>query len=238
MELQKERLTMNEMGSVDSIDSIDSIDKISETTKTSKISEIEEINQSNKNNELKNSFPIVLNKISRANKKDKTDKTDTDIMRTERPGKLHVTNIGQLIFVLFLLIVIFTQTINLFPISMSNKTSQETNSPLSNARNNAENIESENNSENYLNFFEKSINKIEHGDDIYNVPGEENLSIIFILGESEGKLAILSPDGTSVYEMYDVYINTLPEYDRNLLLDGIKITSSEELHSLLEDYSS
>ena len=62
--------------------------------------------------------------------------------------------------------------------------------------------------------------------------------IIFILGESSGRLAILSPDGQTVHEIYNVYINTLPEYDRNLLIEGIKIKTPEELASLLEDFSS
>ena len=61
---------------------------------------------------------------------------------------------------------------------------------------------------------------------------------LFILGENNGKLAVLSPDRETVYETFDVYINTLPEYDKNLLLDGIKIKTAEELHSLLEDYNS
>ena len=62
--------------------------------------------------------------------------------------------------------------------------------------------------------------------------------VIFILGENKGKLAVLSPDGQTVYETYDVYISTLPDYDKNLLLSGIKIRTAEELRSLLEDYSS
>ena len=68
------------------------------------------------------------------------------------------------------------------------------------------------------------------------VPAEPE--ILFILGENNGRLAVLSPDGQTVYETFSVYINTLPEYDRNLLLEGIKIKTAEELGSLLEDFSS
>ena len=62
--------------------------------------------------------------------------------------------------------------------------------------------------------------------------------ILFILGESGGRLAVLSPDRQTVYETFSVYISTLPEYDRTLLLEGIKIKTAEELASLLEDYNS
>ena len=66
----------------------------------------------------------------------------------------------------------------------------------------------------------------------------KNQETLFILGESNGQLAVLSPDGQTIYEIFNVYINTLPEYDKNLLLSGIKIKTAEELHSLIEDYSS
>jgi len=68
--------------------------------------------------------------------------------------------------------------------------------------------------------------------------GEKKNEAIFILGAYNGKLALLSPDGESIYEIFDVYINTLPDYDKNLLLNGIKITDADELRSLIEDYSS
>ena len=74
--------------------------------------------------------------------------------------------------------------------------------------------------------------------DINSVVNPADSGVVFILGESGGKLAVFSPDKSTVYQTFDVYIDTLPEYDRNLLIDGIKVTSSEELHSLLEDYSS
>ena len=62
--------------------------------------------------------------------------------------------------------------------------------------------------------------------------------IIFILGEYEGKLAVLSPDKKIVHEIFDVYINTLPAYDKELLHNGIQIKSTEQLNSLIEDYTS
>ena len=71
--------------------------------------------------------------------------------------------------------------------------------------------------------------------DIISPPEPE---VIFILGQSNGKLAILSADGQTVYETFNVYINTLPPIDRDLLLEGIKITATEELGSLLEDFTS
>ena len=220
---------IGDMGDINEVNSVKNIENIKE------LKEIKEIVESNENNKFKNSFPITLNKI-----------------KIEKPDRINILNIGQLLFALFLLTVIFTQTINLFSdakFTLLNSDSidsiaganlnENKNSPPAPPQDNINNADNKNISENYLNFDEIGINKIDNADDIYNINiNQSNSNVVFVLGESEGKLAILSPDGLTVYEIFDVYINTLPEYDRNLLLDGIKITSSEELHSLLEDYSS
>ena len=76
---------------------------------------------------------------------------------------------------------------------------------------------------------------------IADEPAEEAAQepeILFVLGESGGKLAILSPDRQTVYEVFNVYISTLPDYDRDMLLEGIPVKTTEELSSLLEDFSS
>ena len=66
----------------------------------------------------------------------------------------------------------------------------------------------------------------------------EKEDVLFIMGEHNGRLAILSPDRKTVYDTLDVYIGTLPEHDRALLLEGIEVRSAEQLYSLIEDYSS
>lgn len=248
---------MDEINNISSIDNINNIDNIND---------IEEIIQSNETNEFKNTLPITLNKFNKINKiskigriagfikKDRivsdnkykniyNNNSDTNNIKAvnikkDKPNKLRIINIGQLLFTLFLMTVIFTQTINLLSgslISITDSTrtgnsGSDSNLPLNNAQNKADNAVNINNDANNLNI---------DGEDINNIAvNPDNSGVIFILGEIEGKLAILSPDGATVYEIFDVYINTLPEYDRNLLIGGIKITSSEELHSLLEDYSS
>ena len=73
-------------------------------------------------------------------------------------------------------------------------------------------------------------------------PGEEGAAeetgVIFILGERDGRLALLCPDGESVYELFGVYVETLPDFDRGLIRAGIEIRTPDELRSLIEDYSS
>ena len=71
-----------------------------------------------------------------------------------------------------------------------------------------------------------------------NSNAANNAGIIFILGEHDGKLAILSPDRKILHEVFELYIDTLPEYDKKLLYTGIEINSTEELNSLIEDYNS
>ena len=71
-----------------------------------------------------------------------------------------------------------------------------------------------------------------------DLKSNESTEILFILGESGGKLAVLSPDRQTVYEIFNVYINTLPDYDKNLLQNGIEIKTTQQLYSLLEDYNS
>ena len=164
--------------------------------------------------------------------------------------KTHLTllNIGQILLICFLFIVIIIQSSGLisglagltknltedFGFS-SNKSSGNSNnlndSNYNSGKNSAQSIYEKNNS-NGENINNNAIN-IDNNDNINN-----NSEILFILGENNGRLAVLSPDGQTVYETYDVYINTLPDYDKNLLLNGIKIKTAEELRSLLEDYSS
>jgi len=145
------------------------------------------------------------------------------IRKPNKFNRLNITNIGQILLICFLFVVIFTQTAGLIsaPESFSDD-SADGFSP-------AEHIETPT-----TNPAPESDNTI--------IPDKNNLKeiyeILFILGENNGKIAVLSPDRETVYETFDVYIDTLPDCDKNLLLDGIEITKTEELYSLLEDYCS
>ncbi|MCL2096464.1 MAG: hypothetical protein FWH10_06105 [Oscillospiraceae bacterium] len=154
------------------------------------------------------------------------------------PNKLNIINIGQILFICLLLAVIFTQTSGI----------------ISNPGLAADSGES--GKDGYIRDIQPGITgqnapgvperKPEASGEPEKLPGINAGALtdfpapeaIFILGEENGRLAVLGPDGESVYEIFDVYISTLPEYDRELLQTGIKITTAEELRSLLEDYTS
>ena len=60
---------------------------------------------------------------------------------------------------------------------------------------------------------------------------------IWIVREYRGQIGIFSEDDTLV-KTINVYIKTLPETDRILLKEGIRVTSERQLYSIIEDYSS
>ena len=57
------------------------------------------------------------------------------------------------------------------------------------------------------------------------------------MGVFEGKIAVFTNDG-NLYEVYDVPVSTLPEYDRLELQKGVFVEDSNSLRSLIEDYTS
>ena len=59
----------------------------------------------------------------------------------------------------------------------------------------------------------------------------------YIMREYNGKLAVFNDDGT-VYKVYEINVELLPEYDRKILKKGIQITGEEELRARVEDYTS
>ncbi len=59
----------------------------------------------------------------------------------------------------------------------------------------------------------------------------------YIMREYNGKLAVFNDDGT-VYKVYEVNVELLPEYDQKILKKGIQITGEEELRARVEDYTS
>ena len=69
-------------------------------------------------------------------------------------------------------------------------------------------------------------------------PGQINAKPLFILGEKDGKIALYDSGKNEALQTYDVYISTLPEYDRKALAAGIYIYDLKELDSLIEDFTS
>lgn len=58
----------------------------------------------------------------------------------------------------------------------------------------------------------------------------------YMLGVCEDKVAVYK--NGELMEIFDVYVNTLPEIDRKALKDGIIIKDKNELKEKIEDFTS
>lgn len=74
------------------------------------------------------------------------------------------------------------------------------------------------------------------------VPGissvENSKSYAYILKEYQGKLAVYIPGQAQPQKIFNVYLSTLPPFDRTQLQEGIEIQNYEELVRRIEDYIS
>ena len=61
---------------------------------------------------------------------------------------------------------------------------------------------------------------------------------MYVLGAKDGKLTIFASDGTTVIDVLDTYVYSLPLSDREAVAKGISVFSVNELISLIEDYTS
>ena len=68
------------------------------------------------------------------------------------------------------------------------------------------------------------------------MPQEETPEMM--LGIFEGKLALYIGKSRYPDTVYDFFVRNLPPEDQNLLSEGIKISSEEELSKILEDFMS
>ena len=60
----------------------------------------------------------------------------------------------------------------------------------------------------------------------------------FIVKEYDGRIAVFTAGSFSPDKVYDTHVSQLPEYDQNLLVDGILANDREELRKIIEDYTS
>lgn len=60
----------------------------------------------------------------------------------------------------------------------------------------------------------------------------------FLLGIKDGRVALWVDDDPQPVQVFPYPVSLLPKADQEALKNGIKIGSSEELRSLLEDYLS
>lgn len=58
----------------------------------------------------------------------------------------------------------------------------------------------------------------------------------YYVREYQGKVAVFSENEKAPDTVYDVYIENLPEKDKNLLKIGLRAESEEELQQIIEDY--
>jgi Transcriptional regulator of heat shock gene len=61
--------------------------------------------------------------------------------------------------------------------------------------------------------------------------------ILYIVAEHNGRIGIFNPERTTVFEVLDVYVDYLPDTDRQYLKSGINIYSNDELLSVISDYT-
>ncbi len=53
-----------------------------------------------------------------------------------------------------------------------------------------------------------------------------------------GKLAVFEGESKIPYKVYDTYISILPDDDKKILIDGIRVNSSSEMMKIIEEYTS
>jgi hypothetical protein len=60
----------------------------------------------------------------------------------------------------------------------------------------------------------------------------------YIIGAWEDKLAVFIPPDTAPYQLFDIYLDTLPMEEQQKIREGIIVNDERTLASLLEDYTS
>lgn len=60
----------------------------------------------------------------------------------------------------------------------------------------------------------------------------------YLLRSYEGKLAVFTQNTVQPDMVFDVYVRTLPEADREQLARGVRVETYEKLTALIEDYIS
>lgn len=61
---------------------------------------------------------------------------------------------------------------------------------------------------------------------------------LYTLTEYNGKIALYKKGYAMPVEIFDVYVSSLPQSDRELLTQGIDASNDDEAQRLIEDYTS
>lgn len=64
-----------------------------------------------------------------------------------------------------------------------------------------------------------------------------NTLYAYVLKEYNGKIAVFETNSENPLEVFSIFIDTLPQIDRELLKDGIPAGNKAELLRLIEDYT-
>lgn len=61
---------------------------------------------------------------------------------------------------------------------------------------------------------------------------------LYTVSEFNGRLAVFEYNSEIPVEIYDIYINTLPDLDYKKIQEGITVYSSESLNIIINEYTS
>lgn len=61
--------------------------------------------------------------------------------------------------------------------------------------------------------------------------------VLYVIAEHNGRIGIFNSSRTTVFEVLDVYVDYLPDVDKQYLMNGIEIYTNDELLSIIADYT-
>ena len=68
-------------------------------------------------------------------------------------------------------------------------------------------------------------------------PSSSTVQEGWVMCDYQGKIAVFQGGDDNPTQILDIYINSLPEHDQDLLKSGIRIDDQKELQQLIEDYT-
>ncbi len=75
--------------------------------------------------------------------------------------------------------------------------------------------------------------------DSETLPSETSRYVaLYTLGEYDGKIALFKKGGSMPIEIYDVFVSSLPEEEKDKIREGINADSDGEILKIIEDYTS
>lgn len=87
-----------------------------------------------------------------------------------------------------------------------------------------------------LNIFINSSRNSQFPADEYT--SSEEGETVYKISEYDGKLAVFILGDSEPIKVYNLFLNSLPEKDAEMLRDGILVYSKPDLQQLIEDYTS